>query len=242
MRPALCTAVVEAFRPDGSLMDLALPQVEEVDFCAIAGTLSRIARFNGVPDGVGYSVAQHCVLGTEALLNEGEDELTAALFLLHDAHEHFIGDHSRPFMALLRGMLLARAGERAALALTRIMADIRQGWDEAIYAAANLPPPGAWTNRQKSSALAMDERMLLAESRSLFGPRAAHNIHVTEKHRKARTPDFGARKNPLKPWGAMKAEEEFLKLFTRLRGQEVLIRARALHAAHAATSTPSRKG
>ncbi|WP_377299768.1 hypothetical protein [Rhizobium sp. SGZ-381] len=242
MMPALCTSVVEAFRPDGSLMDLALPLVEEVDFCAIAGTLSRIARFNGVPDGVGYPVSQHCVLGTEALLNEGEDELTAALFLLHDAHEHFIGDHTRPFMELLRAKLAARAGEKAGRELVGAIADIRQGWDEAIYAAAHLPPPTAWTNRQRSAVLAMDERMLLAESRSLFGSQAGQNIHVADRHRKARTPDFGARKNPLKPWGAMKAEEEFLKIFTRLRGQETLIRARALHAAHAATFTPNREG
>ncbi|MCO5734101.1 hypothetical protein [Rhizobium sp. SSA_523] len=232
MIPALCAAPVDCFRPDGSLLDLARPMVEEVDFVSVAGTLSRLARFNGTPNAVAFSVAQHCVMGAEALLAEGHDEITAALFLLHDAHEHFIGDKTRPFQALLTEGLADRAGSKAAAALRALFHDIKSRWDLAIYTAAGLPTPDLWTNRQKAAVSLMDERMVLAESRSLFGPQALSNI--SRSIAAHRSPPLKLR-GSLKPWGAMKAEDAYLTLLTTLIGQERITSQRAVHAAHVAT-------
>lgn len=230
IRP-LSTASVDCFRLDGSLMDLARPDPAEVDFAALAGALSRIARFSGMPAGGALSVAQHCVMGTESLLAEGEDELTAALFLLHDGHEYLIGDKTRPFQALLAAVLSDRHGAMIGQALRRAIGDIKAGWDEAIYTAAHLPPPSAWTNRQRMTVEAMDERMVVAEALALFGPNSVRPI--TRRHRQP--PKL---KGAIRPWGPMLAEERFLALFKKLRGYQLFCDQKAIHAAHVAASTP----
>ena len=234
---ALSLASVDSFRADGSLMDLARPDPAEVAFAVLAGALSRIARFSGMPSGGAFSVAQHCVMGTEALLAEGEDELTAALFLLHDGHEFLIGDKTRPFQALLAAVLADRHGAAMGQALHRAIGDIKAGWDEAIYTAARLPPPTAWTNRQRLIVEAMDERMVVAESVALFGPKAAAGI--SRRHRLP--PKL---KGAIRPWGPMLAEERFTALFKKLRGYQLYRDQQAIHAAHVAKSTqkPTQRG
>lgn len=230
--PPLCPAVVESFRSDGSLTDLARPMIEEIDFCAMAGRLSRISRFNGVPEAGAFSVAQHSVMGAEALLNEGEDSLIAALFLLHDGHEYLIGDQTRPFQTLLIEMVNDRHGTLAGNTVRRVIADIKGAWDEAIYAAAGLPAPSAWTNRMRNSVHGMDERMLNAEAMALFGPKA---IDWVKRGPRWALPKF-KKGSPAKPWGPADAEFRFLELFDRMIGIERRTGARALHAAHVATS------
>ncbi|MBC7314632.1 MAG: hypothetical protein H5U11_19230 [Rhizobium sp.] len=228
----LSPASVDCFRVDGSLMDLARPDPAEVDFAVLAGALSRIARFSGMPAGGALSVAQHSVMGTEAMLAEGEDELTAALFLLHDGHEYLIGDKTRPFQALLAAVLSDRHGAAIGQALHRAVGDIKAGWDEAIYTAARLPPPSAWTNRQRMVVEAMDERMVAAESLALFGPKAADGIPL---RRRLHLPKL---KGAIRPWGPMLAEERFIALFKKLRGYQLFCDQKAIHAAHVAASTP----
>ncbi|NGO64231.1 hypothetical protein G6N76_11135 [Rhizobium daejeonense] len=236
--PPLCPEVVESFRADGSLMDLARPMVEEIDFCDMARRLSRIARFNGAPLAGAFSVAQHSVMGAEALLNEGEDSLIAALFLLHDGHEYLIGDKTRPFQMLLAEMMDARFGTGTGLKLRSVIAEIKGSWDEAIYAAAGLPAPSAWTNRMRNSVHGMDERMLNAEALALFGPRA---IDWVKRGPRWALPKF-KKGSPAKPWGPADAEFRFLDLFDRLIGIERRTGARALHAAHVATADGGRHG
>lgn len=235
--PPLCPAVVESFRSDGSLMDLARPMVEEIDFCAMAGRLSRIARFNGSPEAGAFSVAQHSVMGAEALLNEGEDSLIAALFLLHDGHEYLIGDKTRPFQMLLAEMMDARFGPGTGFKIRAVIADIKSAWDEAIYAAAGLPVPSAWTNRMRSRVAGMDERMLCAEALALFGTKAVDWVKTQPRWAPPKL-----KGSPAKPWGAADAEFRFLELFDRLIGIERRTGARALHAAHVATNDATTKG
>lgn len=67
-----------------------------IDLSDIAIALSRIPRFLGHSEQP-YSVAEHCVLGTRAILTHVDaDEdirvLAAKAFLLHDAHEAYVGD------------------------------------------------------------------------------------------------------------------------------------------------------
>lgn len=210
LRP-LSSASIDCFRPDGSLMDLARPSLDEIDFAVIAGRLSRIARFAAAPEGGAYSVAQHCVMGAELMLAEGETELTAALFLLHDAHEALLGDQIRPFEALVAAILADRHGATMGEALHRAVADAKAGWDEAIYAAAGLPAPSAWTNRQRLVVTAMDARMLQAEATALLGPEAAHWVKT---QRRQKPMPWAS----IRIWGPMLAEERFGALFLRLRG------------------------
>lgn len=230
IRP-LSTASIDCFRTDGSLMDLARPLPAEVDFSVMAGALSRIARFSGMPKDGAFSVAQHCVMGAEALLAEGEDELTAALFLLHDGHEFLIGDKSRPFQQLLAAVLSDSHGAAMGQALHGAIGHIKAGWDEAIYTAARLPPPSAWTNRQRMVVEAMDERMAVAEAIALFGQKAADGL--TRRHRQP--PKL---RGAIIPWGPVKAELAFTALFKKLRGYQLFCDAQAAHLAHVAASAP----
>lgn len=229
MTVRLCRTRIDCFRADGSLMDLAAPMAEEVSFSVMAARLSRIARFNGTPHG-GYSVAQHCVMGAQAILNEGGDELIAALFLLHDGHESFVGDKTRPVQSLERAAIRMAGGEEAVAAYDRVHRAIRDGWDAAIYTAAGLPAPAAWTKPMRATVAAMDERMLHAEAVALFGSNGAAWASAALRPLSPKPKLTGA----IRPWGAMKAEEAFVAMFDRLLGYERRMEASAVHAAHVA--------
>lgn len=215
--------VIYSFRSDGSLMDLANPLAAEVDFYEVAAGLSKAARFNGRPNGPAYSVAQHSVMGAEAILRETGDSFLAALFLLHDGHEYLLGDWPTPAQNLLAATLESILPYDAPGVVAAAIATIKASWDRAIYAAAGLPAPEAWTAHQRDVVLSMDARMLGAEARALFGDRAADGVPM------ARPPLL---KGAIRPWGAMKAEERFLELFRDLIGEERLLHAHLNHAAH----------
>ncbi len=201
---ALCQQTIESFRPDGSVMDLARPSVAEVDFRAFAGRLSRIARFNGVPQAGPYSVAQHSLHGAQALLAEGAGEMLAALFLLHDVHEALIGDLPTPFQHLLEAV--HGPGVRDSIG------KIKTAWDEAIYEAAGLPGPSAWKASWRAVIETMDRRMMQVEARELLGEQAKR--HVGRSLPRPRI--IGT----IKPWQPVKAEFEFLALLERLIGRD----------------------
>lgn len=210
---------VWSFNADGTVMDLGRPDQSFVCFCEIGNTLSKIARFNGRYPGPAYSDAQHCVMGAQAILNEGGTHIEAALFLLHDAHEWAVGDLTRPAASLYAGVALNFYGEDR---VADSIAAAKAAWDEEIYAAACLPGPEAWTRKQKTLVKAMDDRMCRAEAIALFGPRAA------EQFPKSVTPKTtGA----IRPWAAMKAEEEFRKMAYRLIGEDRVLEQAGIAAA-----------
>jgi len=201
---ALCQSVIESFRPDGSVLDLARPSPAEVDFRDFAGRLSRIARFNGVPQVGAYSVAQHSLHGAQALLAEGAGEMMAALFLLHDAHEALIGDLPTPFQHLLEAV--HGPGVRDSIG------KIKTAWDEAIYEAAGLPGPSAWKASWRAVIDGMDRRMMQAEARELLGDQAQRHLG-----RSLPRPKIAG---TIKPWQPVKAEFAFLELLERLIGRD----------------------
>ena len=214
----LAPSPVWSLNQDGSVMDLAAPDSALICFCEIGNTLSKIARFNGRYSGPAYSDAQHSVMGAQAILNEGGSSLDAALFLLHDAHEWALGDLTRPAAVLYD--LVAKAGAGCGVEAAILRA--KSAWDEAIYSAAQLPVPSEWNTRQTTLVKAMDDRMCRAEAIALFGPRAGlqflrSNIPKTT----------GA----IRPWGAMKAEEEFNKMAIRLLGEDLVFDRAAIAAA-----------
>ncbi|MFN8995058.1 MAG: hypothetical protein ACK5X3_15535 [Pseudomonadota bacterium] len=139
-----------------------------VDFATdIAGPLARCARFAGhIGSGV-YSVAQHSVEGADALLRETGDRRLAALFLLHDAHEAYIGDISTPVQAALAQMADVFRGDGGGHLMHQALKALQHHLDVAIHEAANLALP---VEAERAIIKAMDIRMLITERNQLLGP------------------------------------------------------------------------
>lgn len=180
------------------LVDLACPKEADVDWQLIAQALSRIARFCGLNgDDGAYSVAQHCVLGADALFNETGDGILAAQFLLHDAHEAFLGDITLPVQKYL-GIGFQKRFEK-----------LKARWDDVIYSSAMLCSPRHFNNQHLISD--MDKRMLAFECKWFF------------PNQFNREPRFASTVVPRlkivpKVWGAVKAELEFLDRLTLYSG------------------------
>ena len=164
----------------GRAMDLDAPTPGMVDlFGEVAEALARLPRYGGhTPSGV-YSVAQHSVLGADAILEETGDAHLAAAFLLHDAHEAYITDITTPVAQAIQartGRALAKlmpgTAEQAARtgrglakeALTSLKLDL----DAAVFTAAGMP----WPLRPDIAVavLEWDMAMLNAERRQILAP------------------------------------------------------------------------
>ncbi|MGC0054857.1 hypothetical protein ACNSPG_17695 [Brucella pituitosa] len=195
---------IMSFRPDGSLMNLAQPTEADVHWQTLGNALAKIARFNGIYSCLAYSVAQHSVMGADALINETGDPVLAGYFLLHDAHEAWIGDQSRPTTELLADALF-RMHSLPVHWVHKAVNEIKARLDQPIYHKAGLTPVLPQIVRD------MDERMLQAETLALFGPTGYRNL----AGRKMPIPKLtGA----IKPWGALKAEEQWLERLSRYLG------------------------
>lgn len=212
--PRLCADSVLTVWNGGSVIDMAQPDAAVVCFHEIANTLSKISRFNGRNDGPALSVAQHCTMGAQAIINERNGTLPARLFLLRDAHEWILGDLITPAAQLFA----KRAGSPQ---LLDAIAQCKAGWDEAIYQAANLPVPSLWTNQQRKLVKDMDGRMLVAEAVALFGPGAAGKFPRWNRPKTT---------GEIKPWKAERAEREFKKLAYLLIGEDLILEQASLSA------------
>lgn len=166
--------MIPSFRADGTLMDLAAPSAADIHWPEIAATLSKIARFNGINRGLAYSVAQHCVMGADALYAETGDLTAAAYFLLHDAHEAKLGDMIRPRIDLIE----FHAGRRSGIRLADQAA--KAAMDDVIFEAARIVPLAYVPQREIVAA--MDERMWCAEAIALFGAAARASIETHWPH------------------------------------------------------------
>lgn len=214
-----------SYRPDGGVMDLADPDQSEVHFLEIAETLAKTARFGGRNRGPKLSVAQHCVMGAEALVNEasnieraeGTAQTIAAYFLLHDAHEAFIGDFQKPVVdeiaRRLDGIILSHVPRRGAGAeLRTAIAEFKAAWDEPIYRKAGLLPPSKIDAAMQRRIHEMDLRMGDAEALALFGPEARHRL-VLKPHNPPML------NGAIKCWPEVKAAEKWIECFERYVGR-----------------------
>ena len=210
--------VIPAFKPDGSAFDLVDPKAVDISFGDMANTLSKLARFNGLYRCPAYSVAQHSVMGADALYRETGDGVAAGYFLLHDGHEYALGDITRPAVDLIQhhiSRLAAEAGLEGGGFLDRLahraLASVKRSIDVAIYQAAGLPDING-VSQYARQIREMDDRMLVAEATALFGvsSRSACLPRVALPPPKL----VGA----IVPWGAMKAELAFMARLQRYLG------------------------
>lgn len=184
----------------GKAFDLLAPVSRDVDFTNdVAPSLAKINRFSGHTRGwIGYSVAQHSVLGAEEIFKETGNQLLAAQFVLHDAHETYIGDLATPTAQTLVRMI--------GPAFSPAIAELKGRLDLAIYAAAGVPLPSPDAAR---AIRKMDLRMMLAERNGLMTkppkPWAVDGMVV---------PAF-VDPLDLQPWEAEVASSEWLDAYER---------------------------
>jgi hypothetical protein len=164
----------------GRAFDLLAPRAEDIDFASdIAGPLARTARFGGHVPGGAYSVAQHSVIGARCIIRDEWGRDLALHFLLHDAHEAYLGDLTRPMQLALRDAMAEAAGSMLITASARERAEreatnafwlamhrLKSGLDKAIFAAAELAPP---TSPHAAQIKTWDARMLETERRLFLG-------------------------------------------------------------------------
>ncbi|WFP74538.1 hypothetical protein [Mesorhizobium sp. WSM4906] len=210
--------VIPTFKPDGSAFDLIDPQPSDISFGDMANTLSKLARFNGLYRCPAYSVAQHSVMGADALYRESGDGVAAGYFLLHDGHEYALGDITRPAVDLIQhhiARLAEEAGVEGAGFVDRLahraLASVKRSIDVAVYQAAGLPNINT-VSQYARQIREMDDRMLVAEATALFGA----SSRSTCLPRVSLPPPklVGA----IVPWGAMKAELAFIDRLQRYVG------------------------
>lgn len=181
----------------GRAFDLLAPDWRDVDFDEMAGVLARLARFTGHVGSGPYSVAQHCVIGADAVFAETHDQEAAAAFLLHDAHEAYLGDIATPIVQALGGIAQHE------------IAALKRRLDVAIFRAAGMGEkglPGPVAGLVKS----YDLRLLKTERQHLLGPtpmrwhesiEQAEPIRLTGKIRILKWPDAAdAWKDRLERW------------------------------------------
>jgi uncharacterized protein len=62
---------------DGTIADMANMRDTDINWGHVAETLSKVPRFNGRHPGPAISVAQHQVMGADAIFNETGDHMPA---------------------------------------------------------------------------------------------------------------------------------------------------------------------
>ncbi len=219
----------------GLIVDLDDPDLSDLDlFEEVAIPLGRLARWDGhtadvAPQIDGFSVAQHCVVGADAVLAETGDMAAALAFVLHDAHEALIGDLTTPTVAAIA----TRVETALAIALgidarKRVVeafgggvveiavADLKRAIDVGIHRLAGLPPPAELPARIRAVVAEMDVRMLDTERRQLM--RAVRGRPTGEVWSKSVLSARPVRmRGPLRPWPARRAAEEWFDRFRRWR-------------------------
>jgi len=77
------------------------PKINDICIEDIAHSLSQLCRYNGHSQNF-YSVAEHCVLMYDFADSIGHKGLKLLKILLHDAHEAYIGDITRPLQKCIK--------------------------------------------------------------------------------------------------------------------------------------------
>ncbi len=149
----------------GGAVDLMRPDPETIDFVNdIAPHLALIPRFNGAAGS--WFVSDHLVLGVGPLRTRyPAARQLLAQWLLHDAHEAYIGDIITPLVKALEahadGVGAGKAGYAPGLYIKAAFASLKKTLDIAIHQAAGVPLPdeeSAAIIRRHDLAMLMTER------------------------------------------------------------------------------------
>ncbi len=147
----------------GGYVDLVNPHPEQIDFETIATVLAGVPRFARHTGSGVLSVAQHCMEGAAAIEREGGSALAVAAFLIHDAHEAYIGDIATPVAWAIAAHAAIATGQASGSSRAALFGikSLKSALDSAIFQAAGLPwPLDADTLRVVKL---MDARMLATE-------------------------------------------------------------------------------
>ena len=179
-------AAVTMMTHGGRLVDLFDPDPKSIALDDIAWSLAHQNRFCGHV-GV-YTVAEHSIRAARLALDRGAD---AFAVLMHDAHEAYLGDITRPVKQVI---------ESAAPGLLK---RIEIGLDRAIATALGFDVDRLWHPAVKT----FDETMLAIEERDLRMPKAWRRD----------VPEWSWREDIGKGWLPPDAYEEFCYWFHRLK-------------------------
>lgn len=182
--------------------DLLNPTPDMVDFSTVARALSRIPRFVAHTEGSQpYSVAQHCVIGSNAIEVATGQWALAFAFLLHDAHEAYIGDIVNPVVAALDTIQPVKAA----------FTELKKRIDHAIYSAAGvvnfLDAP-----ELQAKVKEFDMRMCKTERDALY----LSNAGLWDKSVEQVMSIPGVALEIFPAWGARTAEVEWMARFKTL--------------------------
>ncbi len=140
----------------GKVVTPADLQADQVSLADIAHTLSQKVRFNGHLRELGFSVAQHCVMGAGQISGP-----FALAFLLHEVSEVYLPDIPSPLKALLRVNLAVGEGQ-----VTWV--DLENQHAKVIFEALDLTSVLPLISSKEVKK--MDLQMLMTEKRDLMGP------------------------------------------------------------------------
>jgi hypothetical protein len=106
--------------------NLLAPATEDIDWLVVANGLGKICRFAGNTRGH-YSVAEHSVRLADAIYRAGGDRGEQLQALVHDAHEVYCGDITRP---------MRRAIQSLSHDAWKIVMDIERRCQKAVFQKA----------------------------------------------------------------------------------------------------------
>ena len=203
-----------ALTSSGRMVDLLDPDPASIDLRNdIAPALALIPRFNGAA-GAWY-VSDHLTVGASLITRDSSDPLCGLYFLLHDAHEAYLGDITTPAARAIAMHADRGFDEPEGEAGDHVMAGLARAkvvLDRAIHGALGVawPPPPAIAAQVRK----YDLRMMVTEAN-----------HLTQGGAKA----LGRIANimPLKTPGALKSTgrtpakraENYISIFELLAAQ-----------------------
>lgn len=138
----------------GVAVDLLNPNSRTIGLLDICRHLSRILRYNGGGNPV-ITVAEHCVLGARMV-----HEDIALEFLMHDAHEAYTGDITRPVIVAIQAICVMHG------AMIDPVAEIKRRLQRAIDKKWDLKTDA----RTMQAVRDADLRMLQTERQQILGP------------------------------------------------------------------------
>ena len=175
----------------GGVFHLQDPCPSEVKIQDIAESLSKIARYGGQTPFF-YSVAQHSVMVMRNLPRDAQP-----YGLLHDAHEAYIGDMTRPVSRMIK----QKTGRDP-------LAKMRKDLDKVILKALGIETPHPQIKRLVDEA---DDRAIATEKRDIL---CGHDWDWNKAGSATKIPD--PFKSAIKPWPHERARAEFLEAYANL--------------------------